>query len=244
MKELLKNPIVAGSITLAVGLLLSAIVASSAAYNIKAMDNVLAITGSARQSIIADQARWTLNFSRTVTAQSIKEGYLQIDRDRDIIKKFFIKNGFEEAKLEISTVYMDEVYENNTPSPESKKYNLRQSVTVNSLDVERIASISKNTKEIAEQGVLLAALTPEYSYTKLGEVRVKLLSEALKDAKARAESIASVSGSSVGKLKSAAGGVVQVLPQGSVEVSDYGAYDTSSINKEVMVTVRASFAIK
>lgn len=244
MKEIFKHPIVTGSMVLAAGLFLSAIVASSAAYNIRAMDNVLAVTGSARQSIVADQVKWTLNFSRTVTAATIKEGYAQIDKDREVVKKFFVKNGFEESKLEISTVYMDEVYENNTPAPEFKKYTLRQSVTVNSTDVERIASISKNTKDIAEQGVLLASLTPEYSYSKLGEVRVKLLADALKDAKARAVSITSVSGSSVGKLKSATGGVVQVLPQGSVEVSDYGAYDTSSINKEVMVTVRASFAIK
>ncbi len=39
-------------------------------------------------------------------------------------------------------------------------------------------------------------------------------------------------------------GVVQVLPPSSTEVSDYGAYDTSSIEKEVMVTVKASFRLR
>lgn len=244
MKEVFKHPIVTGSIVMAIGLFLSALVASSAAYNIKVMDNVLSVTGSAKQSIIADQAKWTVNFSRTVTASTIKEGYRLIDIDKGVIKSFFAKNGFDESKLDVSTVYMDEVYENNTPSPEFKKYTLRQSITVISSDVEKIATMSKSTKEIAEQGVLIAVLTPEYSYSKLGDIRVTLLSDALNDAKARAVSIARVSGSSVGKLKSATGGVVQVLPQGSVDVSDYGTYDTSSIHKEVMVTVRASFAIK
>lgn len=243
MKELFKQPTVAAACVLGAALLLSAVVASSAAYSIRAMDNVLAVTGSAKKSIVADQGKWTVNISRPVMASTIKEGYSQLDRDLKIVKDFFIKNGFSEKDLVVTTVFMDEVYENVTPAPEYKKYTLRQSVTVTSSDVERISAVSKDTKDIIEKGVLLTVLSPDFSYTKLAEIRVSLLSEALTDAKARANSIASVSGSSVGKLKSAAGGVVQVLPQGSNEVSDYGTYDTSSIQKEVMVTVRASFAI-
>jgi hypothetical protein len=37
---------------------------------------------------------------------------------------------------------------------------------------------------------------------------------------------------------------VQVLAPNSEDVNDYGTYDTSSINKEIMVTVKASFEIK
>jgi hypothetical protein len=33
------------------------------------------------------------------------------------------------------------------------------------------------------------------------------------------------------------------MAENSVEVSDYGMYDTSKINKEIMVTVKASFEI-
>ena len=46
------------------------------------------------------------------------------------------------------------------------------------------------------------------------------------------------------RARAAASGVVQVLPKGSLEISDYGSYDTSSIEKEVMVTVRATFTIE
>jgi len=34
------------------------------------------------------------------------------------------------------------------------------------------------------------------------------------------------------------------LPQGGVDISDYGSYDTQSKNKDVMVTVRATFSIE
>ncbi len=39
-------------------------------------------------------------------------------------------------------------------------------------------------------------------------------------------------------------GVVQVLSEGSIDVSDYGTYDTSKIDKEVMITVKTTFGLK
>jgi hypothetical protein len=75
-------------------------------------------------------------------------------------------------------------------------------------------------------------------------MRVKLLTAAIEDATDRANAIAQNSGRSVGQLKNAVGGVVQVLPAGGVDISDYGSYDTASINKEVMVTTRATFRLE
>lgn len=46
-----------------------------------------------------------------------------------------------------------------------------------------------------------------------------------------------------GAVQSANMGVVQVMSVDSVEVSDYGAYDTSNIEKEVMVIVKATFRL-
>jgi hypothetical protein len=39
-------------------------------------------------------------------------------------------------------------------------------------------------------------------------------------------------------------GVVQVMPVGAIEISDYGSYDTSGIEKEVMTTVKATFSLE
>jgi hypothetical protein len=39
-------------------------------------------------------------------------------------------------------------------------------------------------------------------------------------------------------------GVVQVMTAGAIEISDYGSYDTSGIEKEVMVTVKADFKLE
>jgi hypothetical protein len=84
----------------------------------------------------------------------------------------------------------------------------------------------------------------EYYYSKLPDLRVSLLEDAVKDAKLRAEKIAAGTGRRVGSVRAASSGVVQVLSPNSVDISDYGNYDTSSVDKDVMVTVKASFDLK
>jgi hypothetical protein len=70
------------------------------------------------------------------------------------------------------------------------------------------------------------------------------LGQAIADAKARAVEIAKSGGASIGKLKSASSGVVQVMAPNSTNVEDYGSYDTSTIDKEVSVTARAAFVVR
>jgi hypothetical protein len=137
---------------------------------------------------------------------------------------------------------MNEVYE-QYPSVD-KKYNLIQNIEVNSTDVMKIDGLSKNTTSlVTDKGVIFSTNSLEFYYSKLPEARVELLASAVADAKARAEQLAGAGGKKIGVLKSASSGVVQVMSENSVEVSDYGMYDTSKINKEIMVTVKASFEI-
>ena len=106
------------------------------------------------------------------------------------------------------------------------------------------AEISKNIQPLIEKGVIFSTQSLEFTYTKLPEERVAMLGDAIKDAKARAASLAQSSGKLVGQLKSASSGVVQVTSANSTDVSDYGFYDTSKIEKNIMMTVKASFTLK
>ena len=71
-----------------------------------------------------------------------------------------------------------------------------------------------------------------------------MLEEASKNAKERAEAIAKSTGNKVGNVKSASQGVFQVTQKNSTEVSDYGSYDTSTVDKKITAIVRASFEVK
>jgi hypothetical protein len=117
-------------------------------------------------------------------------------------------------------------------------------VEVQSNEIQKITSMAKNTQILIDQGVIYSTNSLEYYYTKLPELRIALLKDAVSDAKMRAQKIAESTGLQVSSIKSANAGVVQVLQVNSTDISDYGAYDTSTIEKEVMVIVTAIFNLK
>ncbi len=214
-------------------------------YKVRSFDESLSVTGSAKQSVRADQVKWNAQFSRLIPVSQLKSGYVEMAKDLELVKKFYIAQGFVLTDLIISPVMMEEVYDYNQNGVErEKRYTLRQTIELTSSDVEKVGVLARSTQSLIEQGVLFFASPLEYYYTELPKLRVSLLSKAVEDAQARAAKLVESTGRKVGVLKSAASGVVRVLPAHSVEVSDYGAYDTASLDKEVMVTVRASFTIR
>lgn len=208
--------------------------------DIKNLDNILTVSGSAKITVTADSAVWTGNFSRVIFKDQIKDGYAQMKNDEKIVSDFLTSQGFKD--VEISPVFMNEIYKNNPNDPQ--QYNLIQNIKVKSPEVEKMKELAKNSDKLATQGVIFSVNPVEYYYSKLPELRISLLPEAIKDAKNRAKIIAESSGKQVDTIKSVSMGVVQVMQVDSIDVSDYGSYDTSTINKDVMVTVKAVFGLK
>ena len=229
---------------LAAGIVLAAIVGSWTFYSVKSFDNVLSVTGSARKIVTSDTVKWTALFTRTVSPGDLKAGYDMMRKDRDAVMRFMKKNKIDEKSLTLSTVIMNQDYTYNANEKQPRDEVLTQTIEVRSKDVEGLTTVAKNIDDLINQGVFFSTQMLEYTVSTLPELRISLLKDAVKDARARAAGIAESDGNSVGTLKSASIGVVQVLAPNSTAVDDYGAYDTSSIEKEVMVTVRASFQLR
>lgn len=244
VKNYLKGEFVFSAFVLSLGLIISASLASYTFYKIRTFDNNISVTGSTKTRVTSDSVKWTSNISRTVSESAMQKGYTEITKDLVIVKNFLSEKGIKEDELTISPVFTNEIYKYN-PSGNSgpREYSLVQTITVQSSDVNKITELAKNIQGIINEGVLFSTQSPEYYYSKLSELRVSLLADAIKDAKARAEMLANSGGRGIGSMRSASIGVVQVLAPNSIEVSDYGQYDTQSIEKDVMVTVRASFAV-
>ena len=85
---------------------------------------------------------------------------------------------------------------------------------------------------------------PLYVYTKLAPLKIQMLAEASKDARLRAERIATSSGSQLGRLITARMGVMQVNPKFSSQVSGEGNNDKTTLEKDAMAVVTASFEVR
>lgn len=236
------NKIIYLGLILGICLVISALIASYTFYLVRTPDDTLSVTGSVREKVTSDLTKWTSDYSRTVPAEDLKFGYEQMKRDQALVLDFFVENGFEESDVVISPVFMEQLYMYDPNAP--KENVLRQIVTIQASDVDKITYMAKNTQKLIDVGVIFSTQSLEYYYTKLPELRISLIPDAINDAKLRAQKIAEGSGKKIGAIKSANLGVVQVLPVNSTEVSDWGTYDTSTIEKEIMIPVNVTFTLK
>lgn len=221
-------------------LIAASVIVSYTIFGIKTSENTISVSGSAKQKVVADNARWVARFTRTSTKDQLKNGYELMKSDELAVRDFMKSQGID--TYEISPVFMNEIYKNDQNSP--KEYNLSQDIDVKSNDPLKMKAVAKNSEILVTSGVMFQPNAVEYYYSKLPELRVSLLPQAIKDAKDRASMIAETSGLIISSVKSVSMGVVQVLADGSIDVSDYGSYDTSTIDKEVMITVKTSFGLK
>jgi uncharacterized protein len=231
---------------LGIAIVLTGVIIAGTLYSIRAMERrIITATGSAKERVKSDTVKWTGELTRRVPNSGVGGGYVQLERDLAVLKEFLKKKGVSPDALEVRPIFTQEEVAYRSDGPVSLGTTiLRQIVVLSAGDVEGMTTISGDIKELIARGVPISTISLEYLYSKLPELRVKLLGGAVKDAAARAGEIASAGGKSVGDLESASSGVVQVLAPNSIEVSDYGSYDTSSIEKEVMVTVRATFGTR
>ncbi len=241
MSHMQQNQYLLPATVLGVALVLSSALGAYTFYAVRSFDNVLTVTGSAKRAVTADSAKWRLTILRKVGESGVPQGYSQVARDADVLLAFLTKNGIPESAITTMPIGVDELYR---AEPYPREYQVRQEVIIQSNDVHAVDALSKRIGELAPSGIFVSNNWLEFYVTNLPELRVSLLAAAVTDARARAEQIAVAGGQSVGSLKSASSGVVQVLAPNSIDVSDYGQYDTQSIEKEVMVTARATFFVR
>lgn len=240
MEHIQKNSF---ALILGASLIIAATIASLTFYRIRALDNTLSVTGSTKERVTADTAKWGVDIERIVFEGELAQGYEGVTADAKKVKQFFIKQGFAESEITIAPITTGEYYTGSGDN-QVRKTMVRQNISVSTKNVNVVESASQNAVLLAQQNIRFSPQQPQYLISNLPELRVKLIGKAIEDAKKRAESIASAMGQYVGRMKSANNGVVQVMAPDSTAVSDYGEYDTSTKEKDVMLSVKAIFTLQ
>ena len=229
---------------LALGMVLSSLILGWSYTHSKQSEDAIAVTGSAKKRIKSDLVVW--NAGITTQAPQLSAAYKQISENIPRIRKYLIDKGVPADQITVSSISTKTLTKTDIMGRETSEivgYSLGQKVSVTSDDVDRIAQVAREATELIDQGILLDSEAPSFYYTKLGDLKIEMLGEAAKDAKTRADRIAESTFSSIGSIRSARMGVMQITAPESTEVSDYGVNDTSSIEKDVTAVVNVSFAV-
>lgn len=217
-------------------------------------DRSITVTGSARRRITSDYAEWT---ATVVTEDKDRTAaYRTLHNQVEATIANLKAQGLSDAELRVSAATFQELHETETITKgvgEKAQVTTRdimvgwrttQSVTVASGNVALVEKASREVTSLLDQGITITSDAPAYFYTKLGELKIEMLAAASKDARTRAENmIRSAGGAGLGKLRAADMGVINVNPANSTETSWDGNNDTSSLEKDIISVVHATYAL-
>ena len=203
----------------------------------------------------SDAAKWSFMLLKQATPESYAYVAKTLQEQQLVTKNYLTHHGIDEKLITIqpitSTVIcqsQNQVMYDSTGKQQCSgifSYSLVQTIIVESDDVQIIKDLSLNAPSmLATLGVQVQTISVDFFYTKLASIRAALLEEASKNALERANAIAKSTGNRIGGVKDASQGVFQVTQKNSTEVSDYGSYDTTTIDKKITAIVRVSFEVK
>ena len=236
--------LLAGLSLLSLSLIVSSFLWAGAIRSMKRGDDALLITGSAKRPIKSDYIVWKVSLSsqQPTTQAAYQELKARIDR----VQRYLQAAKVPESEISLDSLDTVAIPEqiNGKETGKTFAYKLSQKLEIRSNQVDRYAKLSQQITELINEGIPLTSEPPEYLYNELSKVRIEMVAEATKDAKARAESIAKSTGNRVGGVRSADTGVFQITPRHSTAVSNEGRYDTSSIDKDITAVVSVKFGIE
>lgn len=201
--------------------------------------DVLTVTGSAKRRIVSDYVVWNVSVTSQQSAPAAAARELGGWAER--LRAFLLRRGVRKDELTVQPIATEAV---TNDSGKVFAYRLTRTFEVRSQRVQEIADLAERSSTLLAEGVPLAAQPPQYVYTKLPALRPQLLAEATKDAQIRARVLAEATGARLGGLRGVNVGVFQITSPNSTDVSDYGVYDTFTLQKDVTAVVNVTFALR
>ncbi len=213
-------------------------------------EHSIGATGSASVDFESDLIKWGGQFK--VHADTSKIAYAQVKKDAEVVKKYLEQNGIKSDEMVFSSIDITErtrdVYDDdgNYKGYVPDGYDLSQTVTIVSENIDTVELISRDISSLLDSGVEFTSWSPEYYYTQLDDLKLDLIDQASANARERINIIADNSDAVLGKLKNSRLGVLQITARnsGTGDYSYDGAFNTSSREKTASITVRLEYDLK
>jgi len=212
-------------------------------------DGNIKVTGLGTKNFISDFIVWEGSFS--AESKDLKSAFATLKNDKKIILAYFKAKGINPENIVFNAI--------STSKNEKEKYStsgkymgreflgykLTQKLSIESNEVSKITKLSREITELLNKGINFYSFPPRYYYTKLADLKIRMISKATEDAHLRAQKIAQNSGGKLGALRSAKMGIFQITGQNSNEAYSWGgAFNTSSIKKTASITMKLTYRVK
>ena len=197
------------ALIIALGIFLGGRCIEKGIVKFKEMDRTVTAKGLSEREVKADKATWPLKFKELGNDPS--ELYDRIESDTKTIVAFLKTNGVKEADISLAPPVMVDQQANMSYSSEQVRYRYKANyvVTVVSKDVDLIRRLVSRQAELMRSGVTIVGneyeegSTVTYEFTGLNSIKLEMIAEATKNARATAQRFADDSESKLGKIRTA-----------------------------------------
>jgi len=232
------------AVILALGMIFSSLLLSRLFVRIR-HEQAITVKGYAERDVVSDVGKFSCTFAARGT--SLREAYDRLLQSKNSVMAYLKQMGFRDEDLAVGTIGTSKVMKRDAQGKETNEteyHDAFQDVVVSSSNVTLVKDVATGITELIKDGVDISASPPAFYISDMKDTKLTLLAEATRDGTRRAAALAENSGGKVGALISAQQGVFQITERHSTDISGYGEYDTSTIDKTAKAIVTLEYAIE
>lgn len=151
----------------------------------------LDVTGSARTRIVADLALGRIRVAGE--GRTLEEAYQRLAPTTEAVRAFLAERGFGTDAITLGAIDTTEHHRTDEKGRETREvvaYRLARQFELSSPDPARVARAAGEVTELLKTGAHVESVSPRFVFTKLADLKIRMIGEATANARERAERIA------------------------------------------------------
>lgn len=182
----------------------------SAALKFRQLERSVTVKGLSEHEYNADVVIWPIQYN--VASNDLESLYNIIEQNAVKIREFLGKNGIDSKEISFAPPAITDksAQQYGGDARAEFRYTAFQVVTVYSENITGVRAVMNKLSQLGKQGIVFTGgdyqYQTEYSFTRLNEVKPKMIEEATRKAREVAEKFALDSQSKLGKIKRASQG--------------------------------------
>jgi len=243
------SPTTVPAVILALGLALAGTFAGNGFARGRADQRFVTVKGVAERDVKADLAIWPLKV--TGADDDLGTANKKLAASIAGVRDFLARHGVDTSQVQLTGFTVADAYADQY-APDRKptnRYVIHQTMLVRSVQPDRVLAASQLVSELAATGVAISSGNGEYGpggggptfvFSKLNDLKPKMIADATARAREAAEQFAHDSHSQLGDIRQANQGVFEILPRDQAP----GITEENQITKVVRVVSTIDYYLR
>jgi len=220
------------SIIMALGIAVSGFFIKDGLVNIRSSDRFVTVKGLAERDVKSDLAVLPIQFK--VANDDLVVAQQEMKRQEQAVRNFMQKHGIAADEIKVQQIRVVDALANQyRPEDIGVRYTIDVIIDVRTNNVDAVATAAQTIGDLVADGVLIGyGVWPQFSFTKLNDIKPEMLADATANAREAAQQFANDSGAKVGSIRSATQGYFSIAARDGVQAV---MPDSASLYKKIRV---------